>query len=637
MPKWPMFKRWAPAWLKPPATLFFILFLLTLVSVSALAWFGWRLFEQERLVEAQRSRERLEQAADRIAATLRGTLAETGDRLGEWENAENPASDSPGMVLHIQDDTLTVVPPGKLIYSPFASAQPEASASIFADGEDLEFAQKEPRKALDFYKKLTDSPDASVRAGALLRAARVLRNLGQIESSRVLYQRLAKIKTANVAGAPADLVGLQALCEIGPAGLPNPSCHTISDGLHQGQWQLTQGQFEFYSSQSHADPPKPESLAFAQAASRIWDERARNPNQRGQETVWIGDHPYFLLWRGTPDHRAVLIAKPDSILKQVSATQGIRYALTDNDGRELSGQRYPSTHGAVRTAAESQLPWTLFVTATDPVTTSGLITQQRFLLLSIAVMVLFLVLGTYFIARAIRRESETMRMQSDFVSAVSHEFRTPLTSVRQLSELLAHGRVPTEERRSLYYKTLLRESARLERLVEGLLNFGRMEAGGRQYHFEELDATRLVHQVVAEFSPQLEAQGRRIELSGAAAPLKIDADPEAISVALRNLVDNAIKYSPDHPTVWIDWGLSNQYVAIRVRDQGPGIPESERRKIFRRFVRGSAAAATNAKGSGVGLAMVRHIVAAHGGEITVASESGQGSVFTMLLPGVRAA
>ena len=296
-----------------------------------------------------------------------------------------------------------------------------------------------------------------------------------------------------------------------------------------------------------------------------------------------------------------------------------------------------SSHGAVRTAADSQLPWTLFVTAAEPITTSGLITQQRFLLLSIAVMVLFLVVGTYFIARAIRRESETMRMQSDFVSAVSHEFRTPLTSVRQLSELLAHGRVPTEERRNLYYKTLLRESARLERLVEGLLNFGRMEAGGRQYHFEELDATTLVHQVVAEFGPQLEAQGRHIELAGAAAPLRIDADPEAISVALRNLVDNAIKYSPGHPTVWIDWGLSNHYVAIRVRDQGPGIPESERRKIFRRFVRGSAAATTNAKGSGVGLAMVRHIVAAHGGEIIVTSQAGQGSVFTMLLPEVKTA
>src|SRR5579872_143298 len=195
MPKWPM-SKWTAAWLKPPFTLFLILFLLTLVSVSALGWFGWRLFEQERLVAAQRSRERLEQAADRIAATLRGTLAETGDRLGEWENLENSVSDLPGMVLHIQDDTLTVVPPERLIYSPFASAQPEASEATFADGEDLEFAQKEPAKALRFYQGLSDSKDAAIRAGALMRAARVLRNLGETEPSRALYQRLSAIKTA---------------------------------------------------------------------------------------------------------------------------------------------------------------------------------------------------------------------------------------------------------------------------------------------------------------------------------------------------------------------------------------------------------------------------------------------------------
>jgi signal transduction histidine kinase len=138
--------------------------------------------------------------------------------------------------------------------------------------------------------------------------------------------------------------------------------------------------------------------------------------------------------------------------------------------------------------------------------------------------------------------------------------------------------------------------------------------------------------VVEEFGPQLEQQGRRIVLSGADAPLRVEADPEAIRVALRNLVDNALKYSPGEPAVWVECGVDDHYVAIRVRDRGPGVSGAERRKIFRRFVRGSAARATNAKGSGVGLAMVRHIVAAHGGEITVASEPGKGSVFTMLLP-----
>ena len=115
------------------------------------------------------------------------------------------------------------------------------------------------------------------------------------------------------------------------------------------------------------------------------------------------------------------------------------------------------------------------------------------------VMVAFLIAGTYFIARAIRREMEVSRMQSDFVSTVSHEFRSPLTSIRQLSEILELGRVPSEERRQVYYDTLVRETQRLQRLVEALLNFGRMEAGARQYRFEEIEAASLVHRVAGEF------------------------------------------------------------------------------------------------------------------------------------------
>ncbi|MBZ5586650.1 MAG: sensor histidine kinase [Acidobacteriia bacterium] len=106
-------------------------------------------------------------------------------------------------------------------------------------------------------------------------------------------------------------------------------------------------------------------------------------------------------------------------------------------------------------------------------------------------------------------------------------------------------------------------------------------------------------------------------------------------MALRNLVDNALKYSPADSSVWVDWNAGNSLVSIRVRDQGAGIPDAEKKLIFRKFVRGSAAEAANVKGSGVGLAMVRHIVDAHGGEITLASKPGQGSTFVMVLPGVR--
>jgi signal transduction histidine kinase len=224
------------------------------------------------------------------------------------------------------------------------------------------------------------------------------------------------------------------------------------------------------------------------------------------------------------------------------------------------------------------------------------------------------------------------RLQSEFVATVSHEFRSPLTAMRQLSEILALGRVPSEERRQKYYDTLVAETRRLQRLVETVLNFGRMEDGARRYRFEETDAGDVVEGVVSEFAPELAASGRRIEVSRPSGPCPVQADPEAIALAVRNLLDNALKYSPDEPAVFVSWGREDDAVAIRVRDEGMGIPAGEQRMIFQKFVRGRAAIAANVKGTGVGLAMVRHIVRAHGGDIRVASAPGEGSTFTMRLP-----
>src|SRR5262249_5251334 len=117
------------------------------------------------------------------------------------------------------------------------------------------------------------------------------------------------------------------------------------------------------------------------------------------------------------------------------------------------------------------------------------------------------------------------------------------------------------------------------------------------YRFEELDAAALVERVVVEFERQIEGTGRHIVLHGPEGRCSIEADPEALSVALRNLVDNALKYSPNQPEVWVECGVENRNVAIRVRDRGAGIAASERKAIFRKFVRGSAAAAANVKGS----------------------------------------
>jgi signal transduction histidine kinase len=321
-------------------------------------------------------------------------------------------------------------------------------------------------------------------------------------------------------------------------------------------------------------------------------------------------------------------------LETVRKNQGVEFALTDAEGRRILGQPDgPIARQSVRTASATRLPWTLHAISTgngfSPGELSG---RTRLLLAAIAMMALLVLAGGYFINRAIARELSVAQLQSDFVAAVSHEFRTPLTTMRQLSEMLVRGRVSNDQRRQEFYEALLGESERLHRLVEGLLNFGRMEAGELRYRFEPLDPTGLVRNVVDEFQREVSKDGYHIELTENADLPAIRADQESLARVFWNLLDNAVKYSPECHTVWVDLMRAGKRLMVRVRDQGLGIPAEEQKEIFRKFVRGAASGAASIKGTGIGLAMARQIVEAHGGEISVESAPGKGSAFTVLLP-----
>jgi K+-sensing histidine kinase KdpD len=172
--------------------------------------------------------------------------------------------------------------------------------------------------------------------------------------------------------------------------------------------------------------------------------------------------------------------------------------------------------------------------------------------------------GSYFTARAFLRELAVARLQSDFVAAVSHEFRTPLASLRQLTENLLDGRVTTDERRATYYRAQARATGRLHRLVEGLLDFGRMEAGVLRYRLEPLEVGDLVHSTVEEFRQDHADRGHQVELTLADGLPPVNGDREALTRALWNLLDNAAKYSPGEPTIWVE-AARDRHVAV-VRD-----------------------------------------------------------------------
>ena len=543
-------------WVRPPRHLLAVLVLLTTASVSALLWLGWRLTKQEAAVEAQRSRERLEQAADRIAALLRASLAETGERLAAA--ASSPAGILPepdqSLLLILTRDGLSSYPPGRLLYTPVVEQEAEAPESAFAEGEAAEIRHQQLDKAAGIYRRLSETKDRALQAGALMRLARVLRRNGQTEAARAVYERLSRIDGVRVAGAPAALVARLALADLSrdPA-----EALRLQEHLLAGPWTLTRGQFEFYWEEatrlSGHEERLGERAGLAEAAAVAWSEWKRTASIRGQRTIRVDGGPWFTMWRSAAGRQAVLIQRPESVLQMLPAELDADCSLLDEEGRVVAGGKRAGD-AVVRMATESQLPWSLYVTGNQGPRDETMTARQRLILLGLGTVVVFLIAGTYFVARAIRHEIAVSRLQSDFVATVSHEFRSPLTTMRQMSEMLALDRVPDEERRQKYYDTLVGETRRLQGLVETLLDFGRMEAGAERYRFEEIDAGALVGDVVAEFAPQRPPPAAGSSSARRRPGARSEADAEALSLAVRNLIDNAIKYSPDQPVVWVEWG-----------------------------------------------------------------------------------
>ncbi len=238
--------------------------------------------------------------------------------------------------------------------------------------------------------------------------------------------------------------------------------------------------------------------------------------------------------------------------------------------------------------------------------------------------------GTY---RLGRRESEIARLKSDFVANVSHDLKTPLSLIRMFAETLEMDRVPDERRRREYYAVLTRESERLSRLIDNVLDFSRIESGRQRYEIAPGSVEPIIHEVLESFRHPLEQQGFKVDVSIAPDLPDVPLDTEAMKQALANLVDNAVKYSGDGRRITVAARPDGDGVSVEVADEGVGIPLSERERIFEKFYRIGRSETQGRRGSGVGLALVKHIVEAHGGRVTVDGRPGAGSRFTLHVPG----
>ena len=250
----------------------------------------------------------------------------------------------------------------------------------------------------------------------------------------------------------------------------------------------------------------------------------------------------------------------------------------------------------------------------------------------LAVLDIMVLVGVWFVYRTVRREVELSQLKADFVSNVSHELRTPLSLIRMFGETLEMGRVPDEKKKQEYYSTIVRETERLTGLVNNILNFSRMESGKKTYQLADADLNSVVHRVLSSYQSHMEHLGFALQTSIDATIPAIKADADAVAEALLNIVDNALKYSGEQKSVTITTGKDNRSVFVQVDDKGIGIPDHEQSKIFDKFYRVSGGLVHETRGSGLGLTLVRHIMDAHKGEVTVQSKPGKGSSFRLSFP-----
>ncbi len=250
-----------------------------------------------------------------------------------------------------------------------------------------------------------------------------------------------------------------------------------------------------------------------------------------------------------------------------------------------------------------------------------------------ALMTLMLLGGIVLALRTVSREMKLSQMKTDFVSNVSHELRTPLSSIRVFGEFLKLGRVKDEEKICEYGEYIETESRRLTQLINNILDFSKIESGRKTYQFERANVAELLCATLKTFDVQLKQQGFEIEFKtpGSQLPAAM-VDTDALAQAFINLIDNAVKYSGDARKITVRLGQKDDFLTIAVTDQGVGIPREEQSKIFEKFYRVGTGLVHDVKGSGLGLSLVMHIVKAHHGKVTVESELGRGSTFTIHLP-----
>ena len=549
---------------------------------------------------------------------------------------------------------------------------------VFENGWQIEYRENDYQKALRYYQRALPGIANKQTRGEILNAiARIQKKLQMVDEAIETYDLMWKdcpdvlVQNKIPLGAVALLEkSLLCLAKEDSLNALN-SVYLLMIQLNKPMWEMGYSDFTNFLSKADEITSRCENanemeikslverihslrdniytsmeytdyvLIFIQADEKI----KQNPDteRHRYKTMVNGNSYFFSLFPVNGQQQWGLIINQDdilinsvypAILKRTGISEFYWEVASVNGESLLRSEYIPADIPPVYTVFPREMPsWSLTLYPES----SGLLASlfgpgaSIFLYIFIAIVII-LAFGLFFTLQTVNNELNLSKMKSQFMSTVSHEFKSPLTSIRQMSEMLVQGRVPTRERQLKYHTTILKQSERLSHLIDNILDFSKMEEGQKLFHFEKNDIVPMVRNIVESFRNHTSEQGFNINFSVPEPVPDIVFDREAMEQVMHNLLDNACKYSGDSRRIDVKIVAKGYRVIISVRDFGIGIQKEDHEKIFSRFYRAGEELTQTVKGSGIGLTIVKQLVEAHNGAIDVESEAGKGSTFTVNIP-----
>lgn len=428
-----------------------------------------------------------------------------------------------------------------------------------------------------------------------------------------------------------------------------PQDRTPSKGAQQGRVISPQQKFEAAKSkdtrQEAESLPEPSRLAPAEAGfSELIGEAAE-----GSLARFVNNKLSVLFWYRSPRDNSLVFGVQldlkrlqDELRDQLPGwnpelRRDLCIAMLDDVGRPVALSHPDFTaewkHPFVGTEIGELLPhWEAAAYLLNPNRLNESARTAKLTLgLLIATLVVAIGIGGTLIVSDLSRELRLARQKTDFVSNVSHELKTPLTSIRMFSELLSENRVSDPSKQRSYLNIITAETARLTRLINNVLDFSRMERGEKKYEFRDCDLAQLARDSFESYRPHLENSGFRLECHIPDNPVPIRGDCDALAQVILNLLSNAEKYSPERREITLELALTNDSdtAEVRISDRGIGVSRSDQERIFEKFYRAHDSLSSGIQGSGLGLTLARQIARAHEGDVLYHPREGGGSSFVL--------